>query len=128
MATVDVLLVKVVNVTVVTYLDVPAVLAVLMVVGFGWPMAGGIALVVVPIVGVVQVAFMEVVDVTDMLHRAMPTVRPMDVGVLLFVDRVRCLRRHLRCRLPDPGVVPRVALRTPLTPPAASRFAAIRQP
>jgi hypothetical protein len=95
MATVDVLLVKVVNVAVVAYLYVPAVLAVLMVVGFGGPMAGGIALVVVPVVGMVQVPFMEVVDVTHMLHRAMPAVRPMDVGVLLRVDRVRGFRRHL---------------------------------
>jgi len=94
-ATVDVLLVKVVNVTVVAYLYVPAVLAVLMVVGFGGPMASGIALVVVPVVGMVQVPFMEVVDVTHMLHRAMPTVRPMDVGVLLRVDRVRGFRCHL---------------------------------
>lgn len=94
-ATVDVLFVKVVNVAVVGYLDVSAVLAVLVVVGFGGHVASDIALVVVPVMGVVQVPLMEVVDVTDMLHRAMPTVRPMDVGVLLSVDRVRGLRRHV---------------------------------
>lgn len=94
-ATVDVLFVKVVNVAVVRYLDVSAVLAVLMVVGFRGRVASDIALVVVPVVGMVQVPVMEVVDVADMFHRAMPAVRPMDVGMLLIVDRVRSLRRHV---------------------------------
>jgi hypothetical protein len=94
-ATVDVLFVKVVNVAVVGYLDVPAVLAVLMLVGFRGHVASDIALVVVPVVSVMQVPVMEVVDVADMFHRAMPAVRPMDVGVLLIVDRVRSFRRHV---------------------------------
>lgn len=94
-ATVDVLFVKVVNVAVVRYLDVSAVLAVLMVVAFRGRVAGDIALVVVPVVGMVQVPVMEVVDVADMFHRAMPAVRSMDVGVLLIVDRVRSLRSHV---------------------------------
>jgi hypothetical protein len=81
-----VLFVKIVNVTVVGYLDVPAVLAVLMLVGFRGHVAGDIALVVVSVVSMVQVTVMEVVDVADMFHRAMPAVRPMDVGVLLIVD------------------------------------------
>ena len=90
---VDVLIVEVVNVVVVAYLDVPAVLAVCMVVGFGAYVASDNALVVVPVVGMVQVPAVEVVDVADMFHRAMPAVRPMDVEVLL-VDRVRGFRRH----------------------------------
>jgi hypothetical protein len=94
-ATVDVLFVKVVNVAIVGYLDVPAVLAVLMVVGFRGHVASDIALVVVPVVGMMQVPVMEVVDVADMLHRAMPAVWPMDVGVLLIVDRVRGFCRHV---------------------------------
>jgi hypothetical protein len=44
--------------------------------------------VVVPVVGMVQVPVVEVVDVADMFHRAVPAVRPVDVGVL-FLDRVR---------------------------------------
>jgi hypothetical protein len=92
-AAVDVFIVEVVDVVVVAYLDVPAVLAVFMVVRFGGHVASGIALVVVPVVGVVQVPVVDVVDVADMFHRAMPAVRPMDVGVL-FVDRVRGFRRH----------------------------------
>ena len=94
-ATVDVLFVKVVNVAVVRYLDVSAVLAVLMVVGFRGHVASDIALVVVPVVGMVQVPVMEVVDVADMFHRAMPAVRPMDVAVPLIVNRVRSLGRHV---------------------------------
>jgi hypothetical protein len=94
-ATVDVLFVKVVNVAVMGYPDVPAVFAVLMLVGLGGHVASDIALVVVPVMGMVQVPLMQVVDVTDMLHRVMPTVRPMDVGMLLFVDRVPGCRRHL---------------------------------
>lgn len=90
---VDVLIVEVVNVVVVAYLDVPAVLAVCMVVGFGAHVASDNALVVVPVVGMVQVPAVEVVDVAGMFHRAMPAVRPMDVEVLL-VDRVRGFRRH----------------------------------
>ena len=87
------LIVEVVDVVVVAYPDVPAVLAVFMVVGLGGRVAGGNALVVVPVVGMVQVPVVEVVDVADMFQRAMPAVRPMDVGVL-FVDRVRGFRRH----------------------------------
>jgi hypothetical protein len=92
-AAVDVLIVEVVDVVVVAYLDVPAVLAVFMVVGFGGHVASDIALVVVPVVGMVQVPVVEVVDVAGMFRRAMPAVRPMDVGVL-FVDRVPGFRRH----------------------------------
>ena len=87
------LIVEVVDVVVVAYLDVSAVLAVFVVVGFGGHVAIGNALVVVPVVGMVQVPVVEVVDVADMFQRAMPAVRPMDVGVL-FVDRVRGFRRH----------------------------------
>jgi hypothetical protein len=72
---------------------------VLMVVGFGGPMAGRIALVVVPVVSMVQVPVVEVVHMADMFHRAMPTVRPVDVDVL-SVDRVRGSRRHL-CASPS---------------------------
>jgi len=86
-------IVEVVDVVVVAYLDVSAVLAVFMVVGFGAHVASGSALVVVPVVGMVQVPVIEVVNVADMFHRAMPAVRPVDVGVL-FVDRVRGFRRH----------------------------------
>jgi hypothetical protein len=93
-ATVDVLFVKVVNVAVVAHRDVSAVLAVLMVVRFGGPMTSRIALVVMPVVSMVQVPVVEVVHVADMFHRAMPTVRPVDVG-MLSVDRVRGSRRHL---------------------------------
>ena len=82
---VDVLIMEVVNVVVVAYLDVPAVLAVCMVVGFGAHVASDNALVVVPVVGMVQVPVVEVVDVADVFHRAMPAVWPMDVGVA-FVD------------------------------------------
>jgi hypothetical protein len=90
---VDVLIMEVVNVVVVAYLDVPAVLAVCMVVGFGAHVASDNALVVVPVVGMVQVPAVEVVDVAGMFHRAMPAVRPVDVEVLL-VDRVCGFRRH----------------------------------
>ena len=92
-AAVDVLIVEVVDVVVVAYLDVPAVLAVFMVVGFGGHVASDIALLVVPVVGMVQVPLVEVVKVAGMFNRAMPTVRPMDVGVL-FVDRAPGFRRH----------------------------------
>ena len=87
------LIVEVVDVVVVAYLDVSAVLAVLMVVGFGAHVISGSALVVVPLVGMVQVTAVNVVDVAGMFHRAMSAARPMDVGVL-FVDRVRCFRHH----------------------------------
>ena len=93
MGAVDVLIVEVVDVVAVAYLDVSAVLAVFMVMGFGGHVASGHALVVVPVVGMMQVPAVEVVDVADMFHRAMPAVRPMDVGVL-FVDRMRGFRRH----------------------------------
>ena len=49
------LIVEVVDVVVVAYLDVSAVLAVVMVVGFGGHVASDVALVVVPVVGMVQV-------------------------------------------------------------------------
>ena len=88
------LIVEVVDVVVVAYLDVSAVLAVFMIVGFGGHVVSGNALVVVPVVGMVQVPVVQVVDVADMLKRAMAAVRPVDVGVL-FVDRVRGFRRHL---------------------------------
>lgn len=87
------LIVEVVDVVVVAYLDMSAVLAVFMIVGFGRRVVSDNALVVVPVVGMVQVPVVEVVDVADMFHRAMPAVRPMDVSVL-FVDRVRGFRRH----------------------------------
>ena len=87
------LIVKVVDVVVVAYLDVSAVLAVFMVVGFGAHVVSGSALVVMPVVGMVQVPVIEVVNVAGMFHRAMPAVRPVDVRVL-FVDRVRGFRRH----------------------------------
>jgi hypothetical protein len=90
---VDVLIMEVVDVVVVAHLDVPAMLAVCMVVGFGTHVASDSALVVVPVVGMVQVPAVEVVDVAGMFHRGMPAVRPMDVEVLL-VDRVRGFRRH----------------------------------
>jgi hypothetical protein len=41
----------------------------------------------------VQMPVVEVVDMADMFDRAVPAVRPVDVGVLL-VDRVRGFRRH----------------------------------
>jgi len=75
-----VLIMEVVNVVVVAYLDVPAVLAVCMVVGFGAHVASDNALVVVPVVGMVQVPAVEVVDVAGMFHRAMPAVRPHGCG------------------------------------------------
>ena len=87
------LIVEVVDVVVVAYLDVSAVLAVDMVVGFGAHVASDGALVVVPVVGMVQVPAVEEVDVAGMFHRAMPAVRPVDMGVL-FVDRVCGFRRH----------------------------------
>ena len=87
------LIVEVVDVVVVAYLDVPAVLAVFMVVGFGGHVVSDNALVVVPVMGMVQVPVVEVVDVVGVFHRAMPAVRPMDVQVLV-VDRVRGFRRH----------------------------------
>ena len=90
---VDVLIVEVVHVVVVAHLDVSAVLAVFMVVRFGGHVVSDNALVIVPVMGMVQVPVVEVVDVADMFHRAMPAVRPMDVEVL-FVDRVRGFRRH----------------------------------
>ena len=93
MAAVDVLIVEVVDVVVVAYLDVSAVLAVFMVVGFGGHVASDIALLVVPVVGMVQVPVVDVVDVAEMFHRTMPAVRPMDVSVL-FGDPVRGFRRH----------------------------------
>jgi hypothetical protein len=100
---VDMLIVEVVDVVVVAYLDVPAVLGMLMVVGFGGHVVSDIALVVVPVVGMVQVPIVEVVNVAGMFHRPMPAVRPMDVGVL-FMDRVRGFRRHCDPRLlPGPG-------------------------
>jgi len=92
-AAVDVLIVEVVDVAVVAYLDVSAVLAVFMVVRFGGHVASDIALLVMPVVRMVQVPLVEVVKVAGMFNRAMPAVRPMDVGVL-FVDRVPGLRRH----------------------------------
>ena len=79
------LVVEVVDVVVVAYLDVSAVLAVFMVVGFGGHVASDIALVVVPVVGMVQVPVVEIVDVAEVFHRAMSAVRPMDVGVV-FVN------------------------------------------
>jgi hypothetical protein len=85
--------VEVVDVVVVAYLDMSAVLAVLVVVGFGGHVVSGCALLVVPVVGMVQVPVVEVVDMADMLHRAVPAVRAVDVGVL-FVDRLRGFRRH----------------------------------
>ena len=87
-AEVDVLLVEVVNVPIVAYLNMSAALTVLMVVALGGPMAGGVALVVMPIVGVVQMAFVDVIDVSDMLERLVPAVRPVDVRVS-FMDRMR---------------------------------------
>ena len=87
------LIVEVVDVVVVAYLDVPAVLAVFMVVGFGGHVASDIALVVVPVVGMVQVPVVEVVDMADVFHRVVPAIRPMDVGVAC-VDWVRGFRRH----------------------------------
>jgi hypothetical protein len=94
-ATVDMLFVKVVDVAVVAHLDVSAVLAVFVIVGFGRPMASGIALVVVPVVSMVQVPIVEIVHVTHMLHRAMPAVWPVNMGVPLVVHRMRSCRRHL---------------------------------
>jgi len=88
-----VLIVEVVDVAGVAYLDVSAVLAVFMVVGFGGHVVSDNALVVVPVMGIVQVPVIEIVDVAGVFHRAMPAVRPMDVEVL-FVDRVRGSRRH----------------------------------
>jgi hypothetical protein len=89
----DVLIVEVVHMVVMAYLDVSAVLAVFMVVRFGWHVVSDNALVVMPVMGMVQVPVVEVVDVADMFHRAMPAVRPMDVKMLV-VDRVRGFRRH----------------------------------
>ena len=85
--------VEVVDVVVVAYLDMPAVLAVFMHVRLGAHVVSDSALVVVPIVGMVQVPVVEVVDVAGMLHFAMPAARPMDVGVHV-VDRVCGFRRH----------------------------------
>ena len=96
------LIVEVVDVVVVAHLDVSAVLAVCMVVRFRGQVVSDNALVVVPVMGMVQVPAVEVVDVADVFYRAMPAVRPMDVEVL-FVDRVRGLRRHFRSSLGTPG-------------------------
>ncbi len=94
MAEVDVLLMEVVNVPVVAHLDMSAVLAVLMVMALRWPVAGGVALVVVPVMAVVQMAVVDVIDVSDMFERLVPAARSVYVGVL-FVDRVRGgFRRH----------------------------------
>ena len=87
------LIVEVVDVVVVAYLDVSAVLAVCMVVGFGRHVVSDNALVVVPVMGMVQVPVVEVVDVADVFYRAMPAVRPMDMKMLV-VDRMRGFRRH----------------------------------
>ena len=65
--TVDVLIVEVVDVAGVAYLDVSAVLAVFMVVGFGGHVVSDNALVVVPVMGIVQVPVIEVVDVAGVL-------------------------------------------------------------
>jgi len=81
--TVDVLIVEVVDVAGVAYLDVSAVLAVFMVVGFGGHVVSDNALVVVPVMGIVQVPVIEVVDVAGGFHRAMPAVRPMDVKIAI---------------------------------------------
>jgi len=88
-----VLIVEVVDVVVVAYLDVSAVLAVFMVVGFGGHVVSDNALVVVPVMGMVQVPVVEVVDVAGVFRRAMPAVRPVDVK-MRFVDRVHGFRRH----------------------------------
>ena len=65
--TVDLLIVEVVDVVVAAYLDVSAVLAVFMVVGFGGHVVSDNALVVVPVMGIVQVPVIEVVDVAGVL-------------------------------------------------------------
>ena len=96
MAAVDVLVVQVIDVTVVTYPDMSAVLAVFVVVRFGRRVAMDGALVVVPVVRVVQVPVVEVVDVAHVFKRAMPAVRPVNVDVLLPVDRVRGFGCHVR--------------------------------
>ena len=101
---VDVLIVKVVDVVIMAYLDMSAVLAVFVVVRFGGHVARGNALVVVPVVGMVQVPVVEVVDMADMFHRAMPAVWPVDVRVPL-VDRVRGFRRHLWSSLGQAGLM-----------------------
>ena len=87
------LIVEVIDVAVVAYLDVSAVLAVFMVVGFGGHVTSDIALFVVPVMGMVQVPVVEVVDVADVFYCSVPAVRPVDVGVV-FVDRVRGSRCH----------------------------------
>lgn len=84
-AVVDVLLVEVVNVAVMAHLDMPALFAVLMVVPLGGPVAGRVALVIVPVVTVVQMAVVDVIDVSDMFKGLMSTARPVYMGVL-FVD------------------------------------------
>jgi len=64
-----VLIVEVVDVAVVAYLDVSAVLAVFMVVGFGGHVVSDNALVVVPVMGIVQVPVIEIVDVAGVSAR-----------------------------------------------------------
>jgi hypothetical protein len=108
------LIVEVVDVVVVAYLDVSAVLAVFMVVGFGGHVVSGSALVVVPVMGMVKVPAVEIVDVAGMFHRAMPAVRPVDVGVL-FVDRVRGFRRHFLSSLLRSSLRTRVGAGLPAT-------------
>ena len=109
-AVVDVLLVEVVNVPVMAHLDMSALLAVLMVVPLGGPVAGRVALVIVPVVTVVQMAVVDVIDVSDMFKRLMSTARPVYMGVL-FVDRVRAgFRRH---RDPHSLVYPQVGAGLP---------------
>jgi hypothetical protein len=57
------------------------VLAVFMVAGFGGYVVSDNALVVVPVMGIVQVPVIEVVDVAGVFRRAMPAVRPVDVKI-----------------------------------------------
>lgn len=90
---VHVLVMEVVDVVVMAYRDVAAVLPVFVVVGFGPGVVCDAALVVVPVVGVVEVSAVEVVDVAFMLHRVVAAVRPVDVGVLP-VDRVSGFGGH----------------------------------
>jgi hypothetical protein len=110
-AVVNVLVMEVVNVPVMPHLDVAAALAVLVVVPLGGHVAGGLALVVVPVVAVVQMAVVDVIDVSDMFKRFVPAVRPMYVGVLA-VDRVRSgIRRH--AQNPSSLVFPQVGAGLP---------------
>ncbi len=79
LAVVDMPIVEVVHVAVVAYRDVPAVCTMFVVVRLRAPVVSDSALVVVPVVGMVQVSLVQVVDVAEVFHRGVLTVRSVDM-------------------------------------------------